>query len=186
MKQQTQDTALLVMDMQGGILQTMEGSEALIGNVAAAIAHARGAGIPVIYVVVGFRAGAPEISVHNKSFGAGKERFSSVTMDEFMKVHPSLAPAAGEVTVVKRRFSAFTGSDLEVIMRAYGTRHMVLTGVATSGVVLSTLREAADKDFRLTVIADCCADRDDEVHRVLTTKVFPRQADVVTVAEWTA
>ena len=61
---------------------------------------------------------------------------------------------------------------------------MVLTGIATSGVVLSTLREAADKDYKLTVLADCCADGDDEIHRVLTTKVFPRQADVLLVDEW--
>ncbi|HXC06188.1 MAG TPA: isochorismatase family protein [Bacteroidia bacterium] len=61
---------------------------------------------------------------------------------------------------------------------------MILTGVATSGVVLSTLREASDKDYRLTVLSDCCADRDEEVHRVLTTKVFIRQAEVMTVKEW--
>ena len=61
---------------------------------------------------------------------------------------------------------------------------MVLTGISTSGVVLSTLREAADKDYQLTVLADCCADGDEEVHHVLTTKVFPRQADVFTVDEW--
>jgi nicotinamidase-related amidase len=52
--------------------------------------------------------------------------------------------------------------------------------------VLSTLREAADKDFRLSVLSDGCADRDPEVHTVLLTKVFPRQAEVLTTAEWTA
>lgn len=61
---------------------------------------------------------------------------------------------------------------------------MVLTGVSTSGVVLSTLREAADKDYQLTVLADCCADGDEEVHRLLVDKVFPRQADILTAAEW--
>ena len=51
-------------------------------------------------------------------------------------------------------------------------------------MVLSTLRQAADLDYRLTVLADGCLDADPEVHRVLTEKVFPRQADVVTVDEW--
>jgi len=50
--------------------------------------------------------------------------------------------------------------------------------------VLSTLREAADKDFAIQVLADACADSDSEVHRVLTEKVFPRQADVLTVDAW--
>jgi len=88
--------------------------------------------------------------------------------------------------VVKRRVSAFTGSDLEVVLRALEVDHLVLAGIATSGVVLSTLREAADRDYRLTVLADACSDGDDEVHRVLTEKVFRRQADVVTVDAWAA
>jgi nicotinamidase-related amidase len=61
---------------------------------------------------------------------------------------------------------------------------LVLTGIATSGVVLSTLRQAADLDFRLTVVRDGCADSDPEVHRVLMDKVFPRQAKVVSASEW--
>jgi nicotinamidase-related amidase len=58
------------------------------------------------------------------------------------------------------------------------------SGIATSGVVLSTLREAADKDYQLTILSDCCADGDEEVHRVLISKIFPRQAEVITVEEW--
>jgi len=80
--------------------------------------------------------------------------------------------------------SAFTGSDLEVVLRSFGITHLTLCGIATSGVVLSTLREAADKDYSMTVLADCCADMDDEVHRVLTVKIFPRQADVIHSENW--
>ena len=184
MEQNKQNTALLVMDMQSGILAMLPNSSTVMGNVAKAIAHARSKKIPVIYVVVGFRQGAPEINMNNKGFGPNKERFAGVDMSEFIKVHPDLAPLEGEVTVIKRRVCAFTGSDLEVILRSFGIQHMVLTGIATSGVVLSTIREAADKDYQLTVIADCCADGDEEVHRVLITKVFPRQADICTIEEW--
>jgi nicotinamidase-related amidase len=73
-----------------------------------------------------------------------------------------------------------------VLLRANDIRHLVLCGIATSGVVLSTLREAADKDYALTVLSDLCADRDPEVHRVLLEKVFPRQATVVTAGQWMA
>jgi len=90
------------------------------------------------------------------------------------------------MVVTKRRVSAFAGSDLETILRSHQIEHMVLTGISTSGVVLSTLREAADKDYRLSVLSDGCADLDPEVHNVLLNKVFPRQADVLTVAQWTA
>lgn len=185
MKQNTSNTALLVMDMQAGIVAMLPGATPILENVAKAIAAARDHSIPVIYVVVGFRSGVPEVSEKSsKSFAAGKAYFQTIDMDAFMKVHPDLSPANGEVTVVKRRVSAFTGSDLEVILRSFGIQHIVLTGIATSGVVLSTLREASDKDYQLTVLSDCCADRDEEVHRVLTTKVFASQAEVLTVDEW--
>jgi nicotinamidase-related amidase len=81
--------------------------------------------------------------------------------------------------------SAFAGSDLDVVLRGLGAGTLVLAGIATSGVVLSTLRQAADLDYRLIVLADACLDADPEVHRVLTEKVFPRQAEVSTVAQWT-
>ena len=104
--------------------------------------------------------------------------------DPGTQVVEALSPVAGDVVVVKRRVSAFTGSDLEVVLRALEVDQLVLAGIATSGVVLSTVREAADRDYRLTVLADACADQDDEVHRVLTEKVFPRQAEVTTVDTW--
>ncbi len=184
MARMVKNTALLVMDMQAGILSNFPDATTLINNVAKAIAAARANKIPVIYVVVGFRSGMPEINMNNKSFSANKERMANVDMNEFMKIEAALAPLPDDITVVKRRFSAFTGSDLEVILRAKGIQHIVLTGVATSGVVLSTVREAADKDYQITVLSDCCADGDDEVHRILTTKIFSRQADVLTVKEW--
>ncbi|WP_439695106.1 isochorismatase family cysteine hydrolase [Mucilaginibacter sp. AW1-7] len=178
------NTALLVMDMQLPVVARLGNPETLLGNVANAIANARAVQIPVIYVVVGFRAGGPEISRQNKIFGATKDRLSGVNPNEMTKVHPRLTPAANELVVVKRRVSAFTGSDLEVILRAQQIQHIVLTGIDTSGVVLSTLREAADKDYRITVLADCCGDADEEVHCVLTTKVFVSQAEVMTLADW--
>ncbi|WP_343672890.1 isochorismatase family cysteine hydrolase [Chitinophaga sp.] len=178
------NTALLVMDMQAAMLGMIPNGAAVISSVAKAIASARSKGIPVIYVVVGFRPGAPEISANNKGFSAARQMFGNVSPEDFMKIHPDLAPQENEVVVVKRRVSAFSGSDLEVLLRAYQVDHIVLTGIATNGVVLSTLREAADKDYRITVLSDGCADREEDVHEFLTTKIFPRQAEVLTVAEW--
>jgi nicotinamidase-related amidase len=179
------NTALLVMDMQAGIVPMLQGmAPTILGNVSKAIANARTKKIPVIYVVVGFRQGMPEVSTNNKGFAASKERMAAINMTEFMTVHPDIAPQAGELIVTKRRVSSFTGSDLEVVLRSFGIQHLILSGISTSGVVLSTTREASDKDYKITIISDCCADGDEEVHRVLMTKVFPRQADVITVEEW--
>lgn len=182
--EQTQNTALLVMDVQEGILGRFPGAEEFVQRVAKAVTYSREAGIPVIYVVIGFREGAPEISMNNKGFSTAKEGFSGAIVNDFVKIHPLIQPQPSEITVVKRRVSAFAGSDLELLLRSLGIQHIILTGIATSGVVLSTLREASDKDYRITVLSDCCADRDEEVHRVLLTKVFPRQAEVLTTEEW--
>ncbi|HTB07440.1 MAG TPA: isochorismatase family cysteine hydrolase [Bacteroidia bacterium] len=178
------NTALLVMDMQVGIVPMLPNPGEILSNVKKAIENARSKKIPVIYVVVGFRQGMPEVSSNNKGFTASKSRMVTGNMNEFMKVHPDITPMEGDITVTKRRVSSFTGSDLEVVLRSFGVQHIVLSGISTSGVVLSTTREAADKDYKITILSDCCADGDEEVHRVLTTKVFLRQADVVTLEEW--
>jgi nicotinamidase-related amidase len=177
-------TALLIMDIQPAIMQMMgENAAPLAETLNQAISAARAASIPVIYVVVGFRKGFPEIGSGTAASFAAIAK-SGMTGLEEPTVDPSVAPAPGEMVVTKRRVSAFAGSDLEVILRGHRIEHLVLTGVATSGVVLSTVREAADKDYRLSVLSDACADRDSEVHSVLTNKVFPRQAGVMTTAEW--
>lgn len=165
--------ALLVMDVQPGILDRLSNKDEYLANVTATVNAARELRVPVIHVVVGFRPGAPE------AVGTFKERAAM-----FTDPRPVLTPADGEVVVTKRRVSAFTGSDLEVILRAQGIRHLVLAGVATGGVVLSTVREAADKDYRLTVLSDLCADYDPEVHSVLIARILPRQAAVMTAEEW--
>jgi nicotinamidase-related amidase len=146
----------------------------------------RAPGIPVIYVTIGFRPGHPEISARNRSFSAIASAGRFTGTDPAAEIHPAVAPAAGDLQVTKRRVSAFAGSDPEVLLRGLGAGTLVLAGIATSGVVLSTLRQAADLDYRLVVLADACLDADPEVHRVLTEKVFPRQAEVLTVAQWQA
>jgi nicotinamidase-related amidase len=182
------NSALLVMDVQNGVVQRyLDRSaepERLLAALAEATTAARFAGIPVIYVRAAFRSGAPEVSKRNRSFSAAVSSGGLGLGDPGTQVHAAVAPQPDDIVVVKKRISAFIGSDLDVVLRSLEVDSLVLTGIATSGVVLSTLRHAADLDFGLTVLRDGCADADREVHRVLLEKVFPRQADVVTVDEW--
>lgn len=177
-------TVLLVMDFQHGIVERL-GNESVLNAAGCAVAAARAGQIPVMFVRVAFRPGYPESAGTNLTFAAVAR--SGDTMTEAhpaTQVHAALEPRAGEPIIIKRRVSAFSGSDLDVLLRAAGADTLVLAGIATSGVVLSTLRQAADLDYRLVVLADACADADPEVHRVLTEKVFPRQALVTTTDEW--
>ncbi len=178
---------LLLMDFQHGIVERL-GAPAVVDAAARAATAARSAGIPVMFVRVAFRPGFPEVSAGNATFSALTAQGGDAYHQDHpaTQVHAALAPRDGEPVVLKRRVSAFTGSDLDVLLRGAGADHLVLAGISTSGVVLSTLRQAADLDYRLTVLADACADPDEEVHRVLTGKVFPRQAVVTTADEWVA
>lgn len=176
------NSALLVMDVQTEIVRRFGSDADYLSRLRRAIDAARTAGVQVIFVQVGFREGYPEISPRNLAFGAIKEH-GAFTGDG-AQIHPDVAPQPGDVVVTKRRVSAFSGSDLDLVLRAGEVDELVLTGIATSGVVLSTLRQAADLDFRLTVLSDGCLDGDAEVHRVLTEKVFPRQAEVTTIQSW--
>ncbi|HEY2674898.1 MAG TPA: cysteine hydrolase [Rugosimonospora sp.] len=180
-------SAFLVMDVQRGIVARFgERDGGYLPRLAHGIDVARGRGIPVIYVTVSFRPGYPEISARNRIFSAVAGNAGLTPSDPAIQVHPDVAPLPDDVIVTKRRVSAFAGSDLDVVLRSLDVDTLVLTGIATSGVVLSTLRQAADLDFRLTVLSDACLDADPEVHRVLMEKVFPRQADVRTVEQWEA
>jgi len=171
--------AFVVMDVQEGIVERFGGSGAYLEGIRQVVAAARNAGVAVFFVRVGFRPGYPEIHPNNRSFRTMRERSAPLG-----DVHPDLDVRPDDIIVTKKRVSAFSGSDLDMLLRAGGISRLVLAGIATSGVVLSTVREAADRDYVLTVLADGCLDADEEVHRVLIEKIFPRQADVISISSW--
>jgi nicotinamidase-related amidase len=174
------------MDVQVGIVERYANDAGLVDRLRRAIDAARAASLRVIYVVVGFRNDYAEVSAGNRGFAAIAQTGAFSDGDPKRDVHPTIAPRAGDIIVTKKRVSAFAGSDLDMVLRAQQIDHLVLSGISTSGVVLSTMRQAADLDLRLTVLSDGCADGDDEVHRVLMQKVYTRQAEVVTIDEWIA
>src|SRR3982075_2643886 len=177
-------SALLVMDFQTLIVDNYAaGAEALLDRTAKLIAVARTAGMRVIYVVVGFRPGYPEVSDRNATFNGVKASGVLAAGAENAKIHPAVAPLAEEIVVTKHRVSAFAGTDLDLMLRANGIETLILTGIVTSGAVLSPLRHGADADYRLMVVGDCCSDGDEEAHRVLLEKVFPRQATITRAAD---
>jgi nicotinamidase-related amidase len=94
-----------------------------------------------------------------------------------------IAPQDGDIIVRKTRVGAFSTTDLHEQLRAANVDTLLLAGLSTSGVVLSTVRDGADRDYRIIVLADACADPTPGVHEFLTEKVFPRQTTVLTTAE---
>jgi nicotinamidase-related amidase len=179
-------TALLIMDYENDIvgMLTEDIRGPLIERASTILREARQAKIQIIYVVVRFRDGYPEVSMQNKLFSGLKQSGRLVEGTPGAEIDARVAPQPGDIVVTKRRVGAFSTTDLETILRSKNINKLVLFGISTSGVVLSTVRWAADMDYSLAVVSDACADRDPEVHRVLMDKVFPWQATVVTSNEF--
>jgi nicotinamidase-related amidase len=179
MKLDPKKTAMLTLDFQQGILGMVTGATTVVSQAARAAEFARQQKYRLIHVGVGFSEGHPEISNHSR-FKMVKENNLFVKGTPSAEFHPSIV-RPGDLIVYKQRVSAFSENALKMILRAGGVENLVLFGVATSGITLSTLRQAADLDFQCVVLKDACFDRDEEVHRVLTEKVFAAQATVLTV-----
>ena len=180
-------TAVLSMDYQAGIVSIYaKDDENVLARAQSVLKRARSSGMAVIYVRVGFRPGCPEISSRNILLSAIKTSVKHQQLFEGVlgAIHSAIAPEGNDIVVTKSRVSAFEGTDLELILRARGIDTLILFGIATSGVVLSTLLAAADRDYRVVVIRDCCVDLDKEGHTFLTEKLFPRQAAVVSTADF--
>lgn len=176
-------TAVLAMDCQAGIVSIYaKPADEFTARAAGVLKAARSAKIPVIHVQVGFRPGLPEIGTRNRLFAAIKSspEHQKLFAGPAAEIHPALGPEPGDIVITKHRVSAFTGTDLDMILRANEIDTLVLFGIATSGVVLSTVLDGGDADYRIVVISDCCADMDQELHTALLTRLFARRGEVVT------
>jgi nicotinamidase-related amidase len=181
-----QSTALLVMDYQQAIVGMIEDSDALVARAAQAIDLVRRQGGHIGYVRVAFTPAdlrdIPPTSSMAARIASGPQAF----MDDSpaTQIDARLTPRSEDIIVRKTRVGAFSTTDLAQQLAGRGIDTLILAGISTSGVVLSTVRDASDRDYRLFVLADATADRDPAVHACLMENVFPRQAQVITVAEF--
>jgi nicotinamidase-related amidase len=170
------------MDCQTGIVSIYaKPQEEFLARASSVLRAARAAGMTVIFIQVGFRPGLPEVSSRNKVFASiqTSTQHQSLFQGSAGMIHSALGPEPSDILVTKHRVSAFAGTDLGLLLRAREIETVVLFGIATSGVVLSTLLEASDADYRLVVIEDCCADLDTELHAGLLKRLFPKRGDVI-------
>lgn len=177
-------TALIVGDIQRGITSNFSFARQVVPPLADLLPRARAAGILVVFVRIAFRVNRADLPPGNalisSFFDAGDmfhEGAAGTTID---------LPVEGQdVVVLKRRASAFAGTDLDLVLRARAVDTIALAGVATSAMVAATFYDAADRGYRITVLRDGCADSDPGVHDFFVDKIFPsRGADVVSCADW--
>lgn len=178
-------SALLVLDAQNAVVARYPTvAPAALTAMARAIGAARSCGILIVYVRLAFRANNTGVSHRNRPMSrlADIEAFAEGATGT--DIHEAVRPGPNDLIVTKRRVGAFAGSDLEIVLRTAEVEHVVLAGLVTRGVVLSTLVQAADLDFGVTVLSDACADPDPGIHTALCNEVFSLHADVQTVGEW--
>jgi nicotinamidase-related amidase len=180
MKLDPKKTALLTLDFQKGIFGFVPGAEAVIASASKAVEYARKKQFQIIHVGLGFSAGHPEIPDTESRFKRVKDSNLFVIGTPSAEFHSAVA-RPGDVVVYKQRVGAFSENQLHLILRSRGIENLVLFGISTSGITLSTVRRASDLDYRCVVLKDACYDADEEVHRVLTEKIFSAQGTVLTV-----
>lgn len=179
-------TVLLLLDLQVGLMMQFPGHPVL-DKAAAAIATARKHGVQIAHIRVALdEAEAQSVPTTNAAFSALRtdpKRLAMMSPDApTTQFHDKVMPREGDLVQRKVRYGPFMVNPSKVLLEDFekkGIDTIILAGVATSGAVLSAVRQLADLDFGLLVVEDCCADADEEVHRVLVQKVFPKQAKVV-------
>lgn len=177
-------SALLVMDYQVGLVDRLPDAGALLRRVDAAVAELRARGGHVAWIRVGFSDSdfdaIPPSSVMARL--ATPDRRDTLHADApASQIHRLLSPQPHDITARKTRVGAFTTTDLDRQLRDRAVTTLVLAGISTSGVVLSTVREAMDRDYQIVVLNDACADPDADVHAFLIGRIFPRYATVIGV-----
>ncbi|MGW1090032.1 cysteine hydrolase family protein [Streptomyces sp. NPDC002596] len=180
-------TALLVMDYQPAILALLSESgdcEALLGRVEGAIADVRTNGGTIAYVRVGFtETDWDAIPAVNKSFAPVARHRVMHHEDPATAIHERLGPQDSDIIVRKIRYGGMSTTNLDQQLRERGITTLVVSGISTGGVVLSTVIDAADRDYQLYVLSDGVADPDTEVHDVLLHRVFPSRAHIIDTTE---
>lgn len=177
-------TALIIGDIQRGITGSYPFARRVVPPLTDLLPRARAAGVLIVFMHIAFRENRADLppgnALYSAFFDAGNNfhEGSPGTMID-LPIMPE------DVVVTKRRASAFAGTDLDLVLRAHTVDAIAIAGVATSAMVAATFYDAADRDYRITVLRDGCADSDPAIHDFFMDKVFPsRGAEVVSCAAW--
>lgn len=175
------DTILLVMDMINDLVHP-DGMGAktyvvkcrernVYDNTKSVIERARGAGVPIGFVRVGFSPDYRECPPNSPVFSKARDNGFFKLGQWGTEVYEEFSPREGDVDIVKHRVSPFYGTKLTPLLSALGVKRLLLTGVSTNGVVQAAAREGHDRDFDCVVLEDCCAGATDEEHEYALASV---------------
>jgi len=168
-------TALLAVHMQGDIV-TAEGAlgasfagqvaeRDIIGKVGRLLDAARACGATTVYTRVAWQPGYPDLVANCPLLAMVSQTRSLVEGSANAQIVPQLAPRNGDVVVTHQRVGAFSGSQLDVLLRSRGIDAVLLAGVSTNVSVESTARQATDLGYRTVLVEDACSSTEMVAHQ---------------------
>jgi nicotinamidase-related amidase len=173
-------TALLVMHYQTDIVGLFPSvAPTLLANTRKLCEAARAKRVSVYFAQIHFSPGYPEVSPLNKN-GQGIKQLGLFVDDE---ISPELGRLDSEPLILAHRASVFFRTDLEARLAAQGIDTLLMVGIASTGVMLSSVAYASDADFRLITVKDCCYDPDQVVHDHLFSTAFDSRTTVLSLAD---
>jgi nicotinamidase-related amidase len=151
-------TALLVIDVQREYFDVdgpafVEHAADIVPNINRLIDAFRRRDLPVVFVKHAHRADGSDAG-RMGDFSAPDEADSFVEGTPGVELIPELHKEAGDIEVVKRRYSSFVGTDLEAILHTAAVRAVVICGLMTSFCCETTARDAHGRDFEVLFVAD--------------------------------
>ena len=155
-----------------------------IANTAQALSKARAAGVKIGYVRVGFSPDYRECPPNSRLFQGAKKAGLFKFGTWGTEVHPALAPKLEDVDIVKHRVSPFYATTLEAILRANQIQRLYVSGVSSSGAVLSAAKDGHDRDYDVFVLDDCCCALSEEQHQAVIDQL-KRMTTITTSAQVT-
>lgn len=177
-------TALIVGDIQRGITASYPFARQVVPPLTDLLPRARAAGVLVVFIHTAFRVNRADLPPGNALF-AGFFDAGDIFHEGAAGTAIDLPVEREDVVVLKRRASAFAGTDLDLVLRVRAVDHIAVAGVATSAMVAATCYDGADRGYRITVLRDGCADGDPAVHDFFVDRVFPgRGAEIASCADW--
>jgi nicotinamidase-related amidase len=172
--------ALLLLDFQYGVLDTVRNSADVLSRAEVALCWARQQRVQVAHVRVAFtEEDFARVPAHNKALRQVVESRRFADGSREAAIHSRVAPQGRELVVRKTRFGAFSTTELHRLLQELGIDTLILAGISTSGVVLSTVRDALDRDYEIYVLADSIADHDPQLHDALVERLLRQSVNVI-------
>lgn len=183
-------TALIMIDMQWGFLDEsspcyIAGARATVPACAKVAEFCREQGVPVFFVTRLYRADGSDVE-HTRfaSWLAGGKPISPGCEENISSAPPEeLEPKAGDYQLLKPRFSAFFGTELDLILRRLGIRTLLLAGTTTPNCIRTTCYDGISLDYNIAVLSDCSSSATEEIQLANLKDMENIGAQILTAAE---